>query len=118
MFIMEKHRLLILDPVEFKLHQPPIRGNFSGLVQEQGGAVCTLEQVLLLALPELMVAQVGSDLAVRRLALDTSARGLRLYGRPLYWWTADRVHLTVRDSFPHSGPTRSRSCSSSCSCSC
>ena len=48
-FIMEKHRLLVLDPQELRMHQPPIRGNFSGLVQEEGGAVCTLEQVPLLA---------------------------------------------------------------------
>jgi len=81
-FIMEKDRILIFNE-DLKLVQPPLKGHYSGLTEEEDGSVGTLQKL--------------SDgvFKLKRIEFTDSPKELRLYGKASYWWTHKDLDLTI-----------------------
>ena len=84
-FIIEKEQILILD-TNLRPHQPPIKGEFTGLVQDNQGDVYTLYQDL------------KGRTYVKSLRLDTDPRKREIYGKQMFWW-AEEFQLSVVETF-------------------
>ena len=86
LFILVKNELLILDD-ELQPHQPPIKGKFAGLAENEMGDVYT------------MFNDWKGRTYVKCLRLDTDPWRKEMYGKQYFLWHGDKVLLSVVEKF-------------------
>ena len=86
--ILEKHQILILGS-DLQPHQPPIKGKFAGLAEDELGDIYTLFQD--------WKGRVW--IQCLRLGPDTRSKNTIHDGKHKFWWHGDQVHLSVMEIF-------------------
>jgi len=80
-FIVEREQILILNE-ELKLAQPPMKGRYAGLTEEEDGSVGTLQDV-------------DRVLKLKRIEFIDTPKELKLFGKASYWFQDKDLDLTI-----------------------